>query len=186
MAGLHPAKVPPAQARKRVLCTPPLPTHGDQLDAKARCGRVSDRSCPLTVGNGTRSGIVWNAAAVFDPNLPTESDRGRGEPLGCACGYRLGAPGGSGVPPHCRLPGAHRCPARTGVPRAPVSRAQRCPARSGPSGQGAFGLTKRQRAATGQISWAGLRAWQIRRPCWIRLTWPSYISSGSSRARNIS
>ena len=49
--------------------------------------------------------------------------------------------------------------------------------------QGAFGSTNRQRSRSGQSSCAGRWAWQILRPCWIRLTCASYIWSGSSMPR---
>ena len=55
---------------------------------------------------------------------------------------------------------------------------------TGPERQGAFGSTNRQRGRSGQASWSGRWAWQTLRPCWMRLTWASYIWSGSSMPRN--
>ena len=49
--------------------------------------------------------------------------------------------------------------------------------------QGALGSTKRHRSRSGQISCSGFLAWQITRPCRMRLTWASYICSGWSIAR---
>ena len=56
--------------------------------------------------------------------------------------------------------------------------------RAGVLGQGAFGSTKRQRGAERAGGMIGALGVADPRPCWMRLTWASYIWSGSSRPRN--
>ena len=77
-------------------------------------------------------------------------------------------------------------------PRRPVTRCNMRPSIGAgaacEAGRGAAtppsGRRSGSAGASGQASWSGRWAWQIRRPCWIRLTWASYIWSGSSMPRN--